>query len=191
MSFAYFDWITHHAEVRGDKTALVDLATQRRLSYRTLDQRIDRLASHLAGLGVRRGERVAVLAPNTTDILEVQFACFRLAAIFVPLNTRLTVHELQFILGDAAPVVLVYDHEFEALARQLQKLCPIAHLVQFGAPYERAIAASSRLAAHEPVSPDDISTIMYTSGTTGKPKGAMITHGMTFINAVNLGIPAL
>src|SRR5205085_9363940 len=103
--------ISHHAEVRGDKTALVDLATQRRLSYRTLDERIDRLASYLARLGVKRGERVAVLAPNTTDILEVQFACFRLAAIFVPLNTRLTVHELQFILGDAAPVVLVHDHE--------------------------------------------------------------------------------
>src|SRR5436853_1116377 len=111
MSFAYFDWISHHAEVHGDKTALVDLATQRRLSYRTLDERTDRLAAHLAGLGVKRGERVAVLAPNTTDILEVQFACFRLAAIFVPLNTRLTVHELQFILGDAAPTVLVHDRE--------------------------------------------------------------------------------
>src|SRR4051812_35146707 len=89
MSFAYFDWITHHAEVRGDKCALIDLATQRRLSYRALDERIDRIAAHLATLGVGRGERVAVLAPNTTDILEVQFACFRLAAIFVPLNTRL------------------------------------------------------------------------------------------------------
>src|SRR5436853_5610538 len=111
MSFAYFDWIAHHAEVRGDKTALVDLAKQRRLSYRVLDERIDRLAAHLASLGVKRGERVAVLAPNTTDILEVQFACFRLAAIFVPLNTRLTVHELQFILGDAAPTVLVHDRE--------------------------------------------------------------------------------
>src|SRR5437764_15145280 len=89
MSFAYFDWITHHAEVRGEKIALIDLATQRRLSYRALDERIDRLATHLATLGVGRGERVAVLAPNTTEILEVQFACFRLAAIFVPLNTRL------------------------------------------------------------------------------------------------------
>jgi fatty-acyl-CoA synthase len=189
MSFAYFDWIAHHAGVRGDRTALVDLATLRRLSYRTLDERIDRLASHLAGLGVKRGERVAVLAPNTTDILEVQFACFRLAAIFVPLNTRLTVHELQFILGDAAPVVLAHDHEFAPMAQQLQKLCGIAHLVEFGAPYEKALAASPRLAAHEAAGLDDISTIMYTSGTTGKPKGAMITHGMTFINAVNLGIP--
>ena len=127
MSFAYFDWIAHHAEVRGDKTALIDLATQRRLTYRALDERVDRLATHLASLGVVNGARVAVLAPNTTDILEVQFACFRLAAIFVPLNIRLTVHELQFILGDAAPTVLVHDHEFGEMARDLQKRCGIAH----------------------------------------------------------------
>src|ERR1044072_1415864 len=120
MSFAYFDWISHLAEVHGDKIALIDLATQRRLRYRTLDERTDRLAAHLAALGVRRVERVAVLAPNPPDILQVQFACFRLAAIFVPLNTRLTVHELQFILSDAAPVVLAHDHEFEAMAQQLQ-----------------------------------------------------------------------
>src|ERR1700704_1887593 len=191
MSFAYFDWIAHHAEGRGDKTALIDLATQRRLTCRAFDERIDRLASHLAALGVTRGERVAVLAPNTTDILEVQFACFRLAAIFVPLNTRLTVHELQFILSDAAPVVLAHDYEFETMAQELQKLCGIAHLLEFGAPYENALANSSRLAKPEAVALDDISTIMYTSGTTGKPKGATITHGMTFINAVNLGIPTL
>src|ERR1700709_2364945 len=120
-----FYWISLHVEVRGDKTRLIDLATQRRLSYRAFDERIDRLATHLAALGVRRGARVAVLAPNTPDILEVQFPCFRLAAIFVPLNIRLTVHELQFILSDAAPAVLVHDHEFDAMAHQLQKLCGI------------------------------------------------------------------
>src|SRR4030081_1926838 len=151
MSVAYFDWITHHAEVRGDRTALIDLATQRRLTYGALDGRIDQLATHLASLGVKRGERVAVLAPNTTDILEVQFACFRLAAIFVPLNTRLTVHELQFILGDAAPGVLAHDHEFDDMAHELRKLCGIAHLLEFGAPYEKALADSPRLAQHQAV----------------------------------------
>src|SRR4051812_36366377 len=104
MSFSYFDWVAHYAEVRGDKTALIDLATQRCLTYRTLDERTDRLATCLASLGLVSGERVAVLSPNTTDILEVQFACFRLGAIFVPLNVRLTLHELQFIVRDAAPV---------------------------------------------------------------------------------------
>src|SRR5882757_9516572 len=111
-------------------TALINLATGRRMTYGTLDDRTDRLATHLASLGVISGERVAVLAPNTTDILEVQFACFRLGAIFVPVNVRLTVHELQFILSDASPAVLVHDHEFGEMAHQLQNLCGIAHLLQ-------------------------------------------------------------
>ncbi|WP_322514095.1 long-chain fatty acid--CoA ligase [Rhodopseudomonas palustris] len=190
MSFAYFDWITHHAEARPDRIALIDLTTQRTLTYRVLDERVDRLAAHLATLGVGRGDRVAVLAANTTDTLEVQFACFRLGAIFVPLNVRLTVHELAFIVGDAAPRVLAHDTDFAAMAGELQSQCAIAHLLQFGEPYEAALAASPRLDRAEAVTLDDVSTIMYTSGTTGKPKGAMITHGMTFINAVNLGIPA-
>jgi len=190
MNFAYFDWINHHAEVRPDRTALIDLATQRRLTYRALDDRVDRLASHLATLGVGRGDRVAVLAANTTETLEVQFACFRLGAIFVPLNIRLTVHELAFILGDATPRVLTHDQDSAVMAHELQTKCTIAHLLAFGAPYEAALANSPRLGAAEAVTLDDVSTIMYTSGTTGKPKGAMITHGMTFINAVNLGIPA-
>jgi fatty-acyl-CoA synthase len=164
MSFGYFDWIAHYAEVRGDKTALIDLTTQRRLTYGTLDERTDRLATYLASLGATNGERVAVLAPNTTDILEVQFACFRLGAIFAPLNVRLTVHELQFILRDATPVVLLYDSEFEATAIELQKLCAGRRL-QFGVSYEIAIASSARLARHAPVSLDDVSMMSRPSST--------------------------
>ena len=71
---------------------------------------ISRLATHLRDrLGVIRGDRVAVLALNTTDTLEVQFACFRIGAVFLPLNTRLTVPELQFIVGDASPKVMIHD----------------------------------------------------------------------------------
>ena len=189
MSFAYFDWIAHHAETRGDRTAAIDLATRRRFSYAALDDRIDRLATHLASLGVTRGERVAVLAANTTDILEVQFACFRLGAIFTPLNIRLTVHELAFIIGDCAPIVLAHDQDFDGMAIDLKQKCGTRHLLRFGAPYEAAIAACRRLERHETVSLDEVCTIMYTSGTTGKPKGATITHCMNFINAINLGIP--
>jgi fatty-acyl-CoA synthase len=189
MNLKYYDWIAHHAESSGDRIALIDLATQRRLSYRELDERIDRLAAHLASLGVHRGERAAVLAPNTTDMLELQFACFRLRAIFVPLNTRLTVCELNFIVSDASPMVLLYDGEFEAIAREIQQRCKTRHLLRFGPQYERLLAASPRLSAPELGSLDDTSTILYTSGTTGKPKGVLITHKMTFINVVNLGIP--
>src|SRR6187402_600423 len=110
MSIKYYDWIARHAARTPTKTALVDLATKRSFDYTQLDERIGRLASHLAGpCGVERGDRVAVLALNTTDTLEVQFACGRLGAIFVPLNVRLTVPELQFITADCAPKVMIHD----------------------------------------------------------------------------------
>ncbi|NEW88793.1 acid--CoA ligase [Rhodopseudomonas sp. WA056] len=189
MSFAYFDWIAHHAEVRPERIAVIDLATSRKISYRAMDGRVDRLAAHLATLGVGRGDRVAVLALNAVETLEVQFACFRLGATFVPLNVRLTVHELSYIVGDAAPRVLAHDDELAPMAAELKAACGVPHLLAFGPAYEAALASSPRLGTAEPVTLDDVSTIMYTSGTTGKPKGAMITHGMTFINAVNLGIP--
>ena len=67
-----------------------------------------------------------MLAANTTDILETQFACFRLGAIFTPVNIRLTVHELAFIVGDASPVVLVHDVDFAGMAADLQKQCGVS-----------------------------------------------------------------
>ncbi|NEV76228.1 long-chain fatty acid--CoA ligase, partial [Rhodopseudomonas sp. BR0C11] len=136
MSFAYFDWIAHHAEVRPERIAVVDLTTSRNISYRAMDERVDRLAAHLATLGVGRGDRVAVLALNAVETLEVQFACFRLGAIFVPLNVRLTVHELSYIVGDAAPRVLAHDDELAPMAAELKAACGVPHLLAFGPAYE-------------------------------------------------------
>jgi fatty-acyl-CoA synthase len=189
MAFAYFDWIAHHAAVRGERIALTDLASGRLFDYRTLHERIDRLAGHLAGIGAGRGDRLAVLALNTTDTLEVQFAAFRLGAIFVPLNARLTVHELEYILGDCEPRVLFHDEPGEAHAMELQARCGIPHRLAYGRDYEAVLASAPAFGRREEVMIEEVSTIMYTSGTTGRPKGAMITHLMTFINAINLGTP--
>ena len=105
MSFAYFDWISHHAEARGHRTAAIDLSTGRRFTYREWDERIDRLAAHLSSLGVKKDERVVVLAANSTDFLETQFACFPPRRDLHPVNIRLTVHELAFIVSRFEPVV--------------------------------------------------------------------------------------
>ena len=192
-SVRYYDWIAHFGRRTPDKIAAHDLASERRLSYAQFDARISRLATHLRyTFGVTRGERVAVLALNTTDTLEVQFACFRIGAVFLPLNTRLTVPELQFIVGDSSPKVMIHDTDLAEVALAVAKLCGVSSALRFGADgsYEAAIAASAPLDCAEIVTLDDISTIMYTSGTTGQPKGAIITHGMTFWNCVNLGGPA-
>jgi fatty-acyl-CoA synthase len=189
----YYDWIAHFGRRAPDKVAVVDLASGRRLTYAQFDARISRLASHLRdALKVARGDRVAVLALNTTDTLEVQFACGRIGAVFLPLNTRLTVPELQFIVGDASPKVMIHDDDLAETALTVAKLCRVASALKLGAgsSYEAGIAAARPLDKAIDVTLDDISTIMYTSGTTGQPKGAIITHGMTFWNCVNLGGPA-
>ena len=193
MPVRYYDWIAHFSRRTPDKVAVVDLFSERRFSYAQFDARISRLATHLRdALKVVRGDRVAVLALNTTDTLEVQFACGRLGAVFLPLNTRLTVPELQFIVGDASPKLMVHDTDLAEAALAVARLCDVEAALALGpgGPYETAIAAAKPLASFEDVTLDDISTIMYTSGTTGQPKGAIITHGMTFWNCVNLGGPA-
>jgi len=193
LTVRYYDWIAHFSRRTPEKTAVVDLASERRFSYAQFDARISRLATHLRErVGIDRGDRVAVLALNTTDTLEVQFACGRLGAILVPLNVRLTVPELEFIVGDAAPKVMVHDADLAETALTVAKACdvPSALLLGPGGSYEAGIESAAPLRQFERVTLDDVSTIMYTSGTTGRPKGAMITHGMTFWNCVNLGGPA-
>jgi fatty-acyl-CoA synthase len=189
----HYDWIAHFGRRTPHKVAAVDVASERRFTYAEFDRRISRFAAHLRDqLKIARGDRVAVLALNTTDTLEVQFACGRLGAIFLPLNTRLTVPELQFIVGDASPKVLVHDADLAEIALTVAKLCNVEASLLLGpnGSYETAIAAATPLDRYEGVTLDDVSTIMYTSGTTGLPKGAIITHGMTFWNCVNLGGPA-
>src|SRR5215467_11690148 len=145
MSVRYYDWIAHHRRRSPDKLALVDLGSGRRFTYGQLDKRASLLAGHLRDkLKVKRGDRVAVLALNTTDTIEVQFACFRLGAVFLPLNNRLTVPELQFIVGDAAPVVMIHDEDLAETALSVAKLCNVSAALKFGrgGSYEAGIAAA-------------------------------------------------
>ena len=179
-----FDWIGHHAGLRPDATALIDDGRDLVLSYADLEDRSRRLAAWLAAGGVGTGDRVAFLAGNTTDVFEALFACAKLTAVLVPLNWRLAVPELQFIIGDCRPRVLIYEDGFAAAAAELD--VPVK--LRLGDEYEEAMAASDPDAVG-PVTAthDDPWAIMYTSGTTGYPKGALVTHGMFFWNAINIG----
>ena len=183
------DWLAHHARVRPTKEAVHDLGTGRRLTYRELDERTERLAAVLVGrFQVGREDRVAVLSTNDSNIFEVQFACWKLGAVFVPLNWRLTVPELAYIIGDCQPKVLLHGSTFTDAAERLH----VPDRLVWGdgedgaGGYEAALAgaeAGTRPDAYTTL--DTILTIMYTSGTTGRPKGCIITHGMTLWNVVN------
>ena len=134
---------------------------------------------------------MALLAPNCPEYFELQFACGRLGAIMLPLNWRLTVPELAYILGDSTPRLLIHDKAFAQQATALSKNLLEIDPENPTSAYERALASGAPVPPPVPLTHDDIGMVMYTSGTTGHPKGAIITHGMVFWNAVNLGIPAM
>jgi len=179
-----YDWTAYHAGLRPFEVALVDHGRDLEITFDDLDDRARRLAVWLAGQGVEPGERVAFLSANTTDIFEALFACAKLGAILVPLNWRLAIPELQFIVGDCRPQVLIVEGQFDEAARSLATPSTLF----LGDDYAEA-KASSNPSACPPVTAthDDPWAIMYTSGTTGHPKGAIVTHGMVFWNAVNIG----
>jgi len=180
-------------------------------SYRELRTRVDRLASGLERLGIAPGDRVALLMLNCHHFIEMVFACFELGAVIVPLNTRLAADELAFIINDAECAALVTDEALEPLAATLR---PRLHSVRSyvatnGAEgfisYEELMKAEAKPHATSQQAPqqsprqspqqseDDLAGIFYTSGTTGVPKGVMLSHANLWMNslhsivALNLG----
>jgi fatty-acyl-CoA synthase len=175
-----FDWLAYYAAYDPGRLAAVDLATQRWLTYGQFDERATRLATALRErFGVEHGDRVAFLAHNSSDHFEAMFACWKLGAIFVPLNWRLSAHEMAAILDHCEPRVVLHDAD-------LAPLLALAHLPAVSrTPGRAACGYEQLLSAHEPhvamehVDFDTINLLLYTSGTTGRPKGVIYTHRMT------------
>lgn len=163
-----------------------------RIRYEELAERIARLANALADRGVGVGDRVAYLGNNHPSFLETLFATATLGAIFVPLNTRLAAPELEFALEDSGSTTLVLHEEFRDLARAASwPTGVVRRLVVDGAAdpaveqYEAVLASGSPAVQDVTVSLDDAAVILYTSGTTGHPKGAVLTHGNLTWNCFN------
>ena len=114
------DWIAHHALCSPDRIAMTDVHSSRSYTYGQMEQRCARLASFFRhDYNVRKGDRVAVIAYNSTDIFEVQFACRKLGAVFVPLNWRLSKAELKAILENAEPALIVFGSEYRGVVDYL------------------------------------------------------------------------
>ncbi|WP_052890249.1 acyl-CoA synthetase [Thermogemmatispora carboxidivorans] len=187
------EWLERRAQLTPEKIGLIDVESGARLSYRALNERARALAALLSeDYGVGPGERVAVLAHNAPEYLDALFAVALLGAILVPLNWRLTIHELLTIVRDCEPCLLLHDEEHSQRAGELLEALPpvgvMPRLLSFAAfPGEdRRRAARARPFAsadgEEPV------LILYTSGTTGVPKGALLSHRMITWNAINTQI---
>jgi fatty-acyl-CoA synthase len=196
MTIKVYDWIAAHANINPEKVVIEDLFSSRIFTYGEFSERIGRMADHLkSNCAIGVGDRVAVLSYNNPEMLELQFACTRLGAIFVPLNFRLAVPELEYIVSDCSAKVLVADVGFEETARSVAKTADVAHIIITNSDgsdsdYERAGAAATPHYDQADLTLEDTSAIMYTSGTTGRPKGCLISHSMALFNAINLMVPA-
>ncbi|MBX3080650.1 MAG: long-chain fatty acid--CoA ligase [Anaerolineae bacterium] len=195
------DWIAFHADRTPEKLAVIDQGTGRHFTYGEFNDRAARLAGYMrSAWGLSTGDRVAILAKNSSDYFEFQFACIKLGVMMLPLNWRLAEPELLYILNDAGAVGIVYDAEFEARIPPLLVGSGVKHRLRMDAhqrgsddapSYEDAIKSSAvRIVMDAQTTHDVPITIMYTAGTTGHPKGVLITHGMTFWNATNISIPS-
>nr|WP_239522181.1 long-chain fatty acid--CoA ligase [Geodermatophilus sabuli] len=164
-------------------------------SHAGFAERVRRAAGALAALGVRAGERVAWTGGNHPSALETLYACGQLGAVWVPVNARLTVPEAQYVLEHSGASVLVHGRDHGELADALRdRLAGVRAFVAAeppvagGAdslPYEELLAEGPPEARDEPVALEDPCLVMYTSGTTGRPKGAVLTHGNMTWNATN------
>ncbi|MFF7329574.1 long-chain-fatty-acid--CoA ligase [Streptomyces sp. NPDC008150] len=172
-------WTARRARTSPHRSALVH--GQTRVTYAQLHDRSTRLAHHLRRLGVRPGDRVAFLGPNHPAFLETLFAAGQLGAVFVPLNTRLAEPELRHCLTDSGAGVLVHTPAFEEFALA----CGTPRRVSVDAALEQDLAACSPVPLDIRVTHADTAAIMYTSGTTGRAKGAVLTHGNLVWNSVN------
>ncbi len=174
-------WVVRRARMTPHTVALVD--GDRDTTYAALLDRTTRLAHVLRDLGVARGDRVAYLGYNGTSFVEVLFATARLGAVLLPLNTRLAPGETAWILDDSDPRLLLHSSDFTAQVAQLSRRGTDVVEVDRLEP-ELEIASTEPV--DETVSLDDLLMVQYTSGTSGRPKGVMLSHGNITWNVMNL-----
>lgn len=193
----YNDWLIRRCCYTPDRVAILDDIQGRSYTYSELNQRATRLSRYLQrdrNVGV--GDRVACLSTNRIEYLDLYFACGKLGAVLVPVNYRLPPAAILELLADAQPRVFVYESDFRETAR-LASACGAAECIL---PLEddQASGAADSIARHaadeqqvvvevavHQADEQDVAMILYTSGTTGRPKGAMITWRQIHWNALN------
>jgi long-chain acyl-CoA synthetase len=171
------------------------ISGKHRVTYQEFHTRVVRLASALRQSGVQKGERVAVLSVNSQPYLEMYYATAMLGALIVPLNFRLAAAELAYILNDSGSTVVLVGPDHEALYAAIQPHLQTAPTVITTTPgdlpagmlhYEECLANASDRFTPEAVDEHDLAGLFYTSGTTGHPKGVMLSHRNLVTNAYHL-----
>jgi fatty-acyl-CoA synthase len=189
------DYVAFHAGVRPAKLAIQELDGAARLTYAALHGRVERAVSFLTRtVGAARGDRIATLGRNRADLLVLQLACARAGLVYVPFNWRLAAPEIALLVEDAGPRILVHDADFDGLVAGLEQTHPNLELIRVAPGADAldvALAAEPeppRRRAPDPIDADASSIMLYTSGTTGQPKGVLFTERNAFYSTVNFSL---
>ncbi len=188
-------WPRRRARIAGGSVAFT--MPGREVSYDELAERVDSLAAAFVQLGVRRGDRIAYLGVNDIATFECLFAAGRLGAVLVPLNIRLSAGEIRYMLSDCRPRLLLAGGDSAALATAANPAsCGVEHVILVDSDSDldgdSEVSYSALVARHAGSRPDegqvdldDPALVLYTSGTTGRPKGAVLSHGNITFNTFN------
>ena len=194
-------WVERWSELQPDKPAI--LFERTKISYMALHLRANRTSCWLQSLGIKKGDRVAVMLNNCPEFIELYLACSRLGAIFVPVNFRLARPELAYTLKNSSPSLFVFGNAYADDIKKinLSNFLPLIQLAFVGEQpgFRGPLNYASETAAFQdqkpvfegssgPIDPEEPHVIMYTSGTTGQPKGAVLSHRKTFFNCLNADI---
>ena len=188
------DLLSKRAELSPNRIALVDLESGVRYSYDELNLRANRLANFMKDqLGLEKGDRVSILARNSIAYVDLFYGLPKIGAIFAPFNWRLTAHELAYMVRDLEPCVILCEPEFAGTLDALLQDAKVEHILTLreadlegGISYEKGVDQASEIEPERPEMDGETPyCILYTSGTTGYPKGAIIPHRQILFNCIN------
>jgi fatty-acyl-CoA synthase len=189
-------WLKYRGKVTPEKEAIVE--GDKRINYRDLNLRVNRAAHALQKMGVKPGDRVSIIAFNCIEFVELIMGAAKIGAMLVPLNWRLTPYELSFIVTDSGAQTIIFDPSFAKAVEEIKAKVSVKNYISLGSEsfgwalqYEKILATEqdAEPVPEKPVGLETPHLIIYTAGTTGKPKGAVLTQGASFWNAVNVIIP--
>ena len=185
------DFLTRRSRITPDREGLVCEGVRR--NYQDLNDRANRLANAMTTLGIGHGDRIGILAFNEPEYYDMYFGLGKIGATLVPVNYRLAGPEIQYILSDSESKVLVFGPEYAEVVDSIRSDIPTKDFIaisenppDWAKSYETLISEASDGEPQIVGGDDDTLTILYTSGTTGRPKGAELTHTYYYWNSVNL-----
>lgn len=178
------DWLENRARLSPAKKAIIEEPANNAWTYQELNHRAKSAAAWLQAHGVKKGDRIALLSPNHIYYFDLLFACGKIGAIFVPLNWRLSIHEIKEILLDCTPVFLCLHQQFEMLRGPFSDIGLSTTVLGDEVLLEMISSESAGFNKTEILDSDPLA-IIYTGGTTGKPKGVVLSHQSILWNGIN------